>query len=80
MFEKDSRKHTLGKKSPKAKKSSDGEEPNTVYGELKLSEKLSLEMIAVRKQNESMMEQIEALTDRNQNLEKSHKTLQSEYS
>lgn len=71
MFEKDSRKITREKRltemnSPK--KSSDeianikgSGVSNTVYGELKLSEKLSLEMIHLRQEKEQMKERIEYL-------------------
>lgn len=71
MFEKDSRKITREKRltemnSPK--KSADeianikgSGVSNTVYGELKLSEKLSLEMIHLRQEKEQMKERIEYL-------------------
>lgn len=71
MFEKDSRKITQEKRltemnSPK--KSADeianikgSGVSNTVYGELKLSEKLSLEMIHLRQEKEQMKERIEYL-------------------
>jgi hypothetical protein len=49
MFEKDSRKVAKEKRSgempPSPKKDKKEDESNTVYGELKLSERLSLEMI-----------------------------------
>ena len=40
----------------------DDNNPNTVYGELKLSEKLSLEIIQLRKEKEIQKEEIEDLT------------------
>lgn len=50
MFEKDARKITRERRSeelqsPGKSKDKDQNDPNTVYGELKLSEKLSLEMV-----------------------------------
>ena len=65
MFEKDNRKQQRDKRhqeipqSPGRLKSP--EESNTVYGELKLSEKLSLDMIQLRKEKDSMLERIEHL-------------------
>ena len=66
MFEKDTRRVTREKshlehpKSPKRDKKKD-EDPKTVYGELKLSEKLSLEIVQLRKEKEQMKEEIEYL-------------------
>lgn len=54
MFEKDTRRVTrershidnnIGSPTRKDKKKSGEDDPNTVYGELKLSEKLSLEIV-----------------------------------
>ena len=65
MFEKDNRKQQRERRhqeiplSPGRAKSP--EEANTVYGELKLSEKLSLEMIQLRKEKDTMLERIEKL-------------------
>lgn len=81
MFEKDTRKITREKRqgelssptSPRKfqKEGEDiGDKSNTVYGELKLSEKLSLEMIQVRKEKESLKERIEQVEILYQNLEK----------
>ena len=68
MFEKDSRKLTKEKRqsdmnSPKraGSEAADASVSNTVYGELKLSEKLSLEMISLRQEKEQMKERIEFL-------------------
>lgn len=57
MFEKDSRRITREKRSTEipsspGRKDKKEDDPNTVYGELKLSEKLSLEIITVRKEKE----------------------------
>jgi hypothetical protein len=56
MFEKDNRKIAREKRSGDMPSSpgrnKEGDQSNTVYGELKLSERLSLEMIQVRKEKE----------------------------
>lgn len=45
----------------KERKNKKEEGSNTVYGELKLSKKLSLEMLEIRKEKEEMRERIEYL-------------------
>ncbi len=55
---------------PLSPRSKSPDEPNTVYGELKLSEKLSLDMIQLRKEKDQMMERIEHLEIEVTNLEK----------
>ena len=45
-------------------------DPNSVYGELKLSEKLQLEIYALREDRSSLNEQVESLFVRNRELEK----------
>jgi len=80
MFEKDNRKATREKRSTeihsprKSKENKGEEESNTVYGELKLSEKLSLEMINLRKEKESMIERIEQLQVDYLNMQKKQRS------
>lgn len=56
MFEKDSRKLT---RKNTEKQSPRGGVDSTVYGELKLSEKLSLQMLEIQKEKDSYLERIE---------------------
>jgi hypothetical protein len=54
LFEKDSKKSSSPRrKGRRGSLGNDGkDDPNTVYGELKLSERLSLEIINLRKEKE----------------------------
>lgn len=64
------RKNRRGLISPEKK------EENTVYGELKLSEKLQLEIYTLREEKERLTEQLEALTYASKSHSKQVRTLQ----
>jgi hypothetical protein len=59
MFETDIKKGQRNKR--KGDLDTSLEDSNTVYGELKLSEKLQLEIYSLREERENLREQVEAL-------------------
>ena len=67
MFENDIRK---GQRSKRQGDYGNQQTENTVYGELKLSEKLQLEIYTLREERDNLREQIERLSLDNQNLQK----------
>ena len=72
MFEQDS------KKSQKSKRQGEygmAKGADSVYGELKLSDQLQLEIYTLREDRENLREQIESLTLQNKELSKTIKDL-----
>ena len=61
MFEKDIRKSRSFKKDQGSPRGLEGGFDSTVYGELKLSERLSMEMVQLRQEKATMLERIECL-------------------
>jgi hypothetical protein len=63
MFDKESKRSDRNKRAADhGRKTTNDDEENTVYEELKLSEKLQIEIYALREDSQNLREQIESLT------------------